>query len=209
MADDLIMRPAWPILALIGANTSRIKVGPAIVSPQMVHPAYHAANLAALDELTGGRAICGLGRGGFNEMVGLPRGPRPIGQLKEAYQVLRHLLAGVQTPFEGEFYQTTADLTFQFQVPRPDMPIFIGTWGPQTAEMAGTIASGIKADCTWQPGYVSLLRERVFAGARKAGRSTEGLDIIVGPLCSIASDREIARDHLGRCWPCSYPCSAP
>ena len=31
IADHLIMRPAWPILSLIGANTSRIRRG-------IVHP---------------------------------------------------------------------------------------------------------------------------------------------------------------------------
>ena len=57
VADDLIMKPAWPILTLIGQHTNRITLGPAIVTPMIAHPVYHAANLVALDELTGGRAI--------------------------------------------------------------------------------------------------------------------------------------------------------
>lgn len=209
IADDLIMRPAWPILTLIGAHTSRIKLGPAIITPQVAHPAYHAGNLAALDELTSGRAICGLGRGGFNEMIGLPRGPKPIKQVKEAYLLLRHLLTGNREPFSGEFYNTTADLFFQFDVLRPDMSIFIGTWGPQMARMAGTIASGIKADCTWRPSYVRHLREQVTQGAESVGRSPEDLEIIVGPLCSVAKSRDRARDHIREMLALLLPLLAP
>jgi alkanesulfonate monooxygenase SsuD/methylene tetrahydromethanopterin reductase-like flavin-dependent oxidoreductase (luciferase family) len=54
VVDDLMFKPAWPLLALMGQQTERIKLGPALIAPRIVHPAYHAANLAVLDELTGG-----------------------------------------------------------------------------------------------------------------------------------------------------------
>ncbi len=196
IADDLVFRPAWPILALIGANTSRIKVGPAIVTPQIAHPVYHAANLAALDEITGGRAICGMGRGGFNPLIGVVNPEKPIKMVKEAYLLMRRMLSADRTPFDGEFFKATSDLYYQFEVTRPDMPIFIGTWGPKMAKMAGTIASGFKADCTWSPSYLAELREQFFAGARSANRDPEKLDVIVGPLCSLSRDRDVARDHI-------------
>ena len=71
VVDDLGYRPAWPRLALIASHTSRIKLGPWLVTPRIVHPAYHAANLAELDEISQGRAVFCLGRGGFMEMLGL------------------------------------------------------------------------------------------------------------------------------------------
>ena len=209
IADDLIFRPAWPILTLVGANTTTLRVGPAIITPQVAHPVYHAANLAALDELTGGRAICGIGRGGFNPLLGVVNPKKPIKMVKEAHQLMRRMLAGDRSAFVGEFFQATEDLYFQFDPPRPDMPIFIGTWGPQMARMAGGIASGFKADCTWRPSYLSHLRQEFFQGAENAGRDPAGLDVIVGPLCSVSRDREKAIDHIKGMLALLQPALAP
>lgn len=209
IADDLIFRPAWPILTLIGANTERIKLGPAIVTPQVAHPVYHAANLAALDELTGGRAICGVGRGGFNALLGIDKPHKPIKMLREAVQLMRRMLAGERTPFDGEFFQATSDLYFQFAPPRREIPIFIGTWGPKISALAGEIASGLKADCTWNPFYLEHLRDQVFAGAARAGRDPGLLEITVGPLCSISRDRTAAFRQIRRMLALLLPFLAP
>ena len=43
IADDLVFRPAWPILTMIAMKTSRLQLGPFIVTPQVANPVYHAA----------------------------------------------------------------------------------------------------------------------------------------------------------------------
>lgn len=55
--DDPMFKPTWPIPTLNGEHTERIAIGPGIITPQIVHPCYHASNLAELDELTGGCAV--------------------------------------------------------------------------------------------------------------------------------------------------------
>lgn len=209
IADDLIMRPAWPILTLIGANTKRIRLGPAIVTPQVAHPAYHAANLVALDELTGGRALCGIGRGGFNPMIGVTNPQKPVKMVKEAYLLMQRMLSGSREPFDGEFFKATADLYYRYQTPRPRIPMFIGTWGPQMAKMAGGVAGGFKADCTWNPSYFAHLRKEFMAGAENAGRDTSTLQVIAGPLCSLSRDREAARNFIREMLAQAMPLLAP
>ena len=198
IADDLIMRPAWPILTLIGAHTQRIRLGPAIVTPQVAHPVYHAANLAALDELTGGRALCGVGRGGFNPLIGVARAERPVSMLREAVQLMRHVLAGKRAAFDGDFFRVLPELYLHYAPVQREIPIFIGTWGPRIAELAGAIATGLKADCTANPAYLRTLVERVHKGAREAGRDPATVEITVGPLCSVATDREQAQREMRR-----------
>ena len=189
IADDLIMRPAWPILTLIGHHTERIKLGPAIVTPKIAHPVYHATNLAALDELTGGRAICGVGRGGLNTLIGIEKPYKTTLMLREAITVMRKVIARDPTPFTGEFFSTTGELLLHQQPVRSEIPIFIGTWGPRISQLGGEIATGIKADCVADPGYLGKLRENVHIGAERAGREPSESEIIVGPLCSISMDR--------------------
>ena len=198
IADDLIMRPAWPILSLIGANTRRIKLGPAIVTPQVAHPVYHAAHLAALDELTDGRAICGIGRGGFNTLLGVATPHRPLRMLREALTVMQQVLKGESAAFDGEFFKVTTDMLLQFAPVQRELPIFIGSWGPQMAELAGEIASGLKADCTCNPEYLRSLVARMHAGAARVGRDPAMLEMSVGPLCSIALEREQPRREMRR-----------
>ena len=198
IADDLIMRPAWPILTLIGVHTKRIRLGPAIVTPQVAHPVYHAAHLAALDEMTGGRALCGIGRGGFNTLLGVTQPVRPMCMLREALHLMQHVLAGRREAVVGEFFCVTPDLYLQFAPVQADLPIFIGSWGPRMAELAGEIASGLKADCTANPACLRTLVARVHQGARAAGRDPATLAITVGPLCSIATERARPRREMGR-----------
>lgn len=209
IADDLIFRPAWPILALVGASTERITLGPAIVTPQVANPVYHAANLAALDELTGGRMVCGVGRGGFNTMLGIERPYKPIAMVREAVALMRRMLAGSTELFTGEHFRATVDLRFQFEPLRREIPIFIGTWGPKMCALAGEIASGVKADCTWNPAYLRQLRAHLIAGAKRANRNPESLDITVGPLCSVSRDAAAARREARRMLALLLPFLAP
>lgn len=195
IADDLVFRPAWPILTMIAMNTSRLQIGPFIVTPQVANPVYHAANLAALDELSGGRMVCGVGRGGFNPLLGIVGAPKPVKMLKEAWLLMTRMLEGNREPFDGEFFKATADLFFQFDVQRM-IPLFIGTWGPQMARMAGSIAPGIKIDCSASPEHIGELRRQFIAGAEAAGRDTSAIEIIAGPLASIDEDAAAAEDNI-------------
>jgi len=190
--DDLMFKPVWPILTLIGEHTGRIAVGPGIVTPQVVHPAYHAGNLAELDELTGGRAVLGIARGAFMEFLGIEKQKKPITMVREAILLIRRLLNGDRTPFEGEIFTATAELFFRFEPVRREIPIFIGTWGPEMCQLAGELATETKSDGMWDPDYVPIIRENIEIGARRAGRDPKEIGICAGPLCSISADREAA-----------------
>lgn len=209
IADDLIMRPAWPILTLIGQHTERITLGPAIVTPQIAHPVYHATNLVALDELTGGRAICGVGRGGLNTLIGIEKPHKTMQMLREAVTVMRKVIVRDATPFAGEFFSTTDKLLLHQQPVRSEIPIFIGTWGPKISQLGGEIAAGIKADCVADPEYLRNLRKNVHIGAERAGRDPSKSEIIVGPLCSVSMDSAAAVSTMKQLLAIFLPFTSP
>lgn len=196
--DDLMFKPTWPLLTLIGEHTSRIKVGPGIITPQIVHPCYHAGNLAELDELTNGRAVLGIARGAFWEFLGIEKQRKPITMVREAIHIIRRLLAGDHTAFHGEVFTVTEELFFRFQPVRKEVPIFIGTWGPKMCQLAGEIAEGVKSDGLWNPDYVKIIRENIEIGAARANRDPDDVEIIAGPLSSISPDREKAKETARR-----------
>ena len=191
--DDLMFKPTWPLLTLIAEHTHRIKVGPGIVTPQIVHPCYHAANLAVLDELSQGRAMLGIARGAFWEFLGIEKQAKPITMVREAIQIMRRLLRGDRSAFHGEVFTATEELFFRFQPLRQEVPIFIGTWGPKMCQLAGEIADGVKSDGLWNPHYVKILRENISIGAARVDRDPQEVEIIAGPLSSISSDRDKAK----------------
>ncbi|MFQ5661170.1 MAG: LLM class flavin-dependent oxidoreductase [Gammaproteobacteria bacterium] len=190
--DDLMFKPTWPILTLIGEHTSHIKVGPAIITPQIVHPAYHAGNLAELDEITNGRAVCGIARGAFWEFLGINRQERPITMVREAIQIIRRLLSGDREPFHGKVFTATEELFFRFEPVRREIPIFIGTWGARMCQLAGELAAATKSDGLWNPDYVQIIRKNIEIGAKRVGRDASEVEIIAGPLSAVSADRDVA-----------------
>ena len=190
--DDLMRRPAWPILALVGAGTDQLRVGPTIVSPRIVHPAYHATNLALLDELTDGRAVCAIGRGAFFEWLGIEPHDQPFTMLRDAFEVMRRVLAGDTNPYDGEVYRTTEEAALTFPIPRPDIPLWLGTFGPKTCALAGEIADGVYIGNLADAAHLRMLRDQVERGTTHAGRDIGTLEIAAAPICMIGPDRKTA-----------------
>jgi 5,10-methylenetetrahydromethanopterin reductase len=108
--------------------------------------------------------------------------------LREAVQLIRRLLAGDRTPLHGAVFNATADLAFRFPVVRSQIPIFIGTFGPQTARLAGEIADGLLTSCLADAGYYAKLWNSMAAGASGAGRDPRSLQAILSPLCALSTD---------------------
>lgn len=196
--DDLMFKPVWPIVTLIGEHTERVDVGPAIVNPTLVHPAYHAGNLAELDEISNGRSFLGIGRGAFMEFLNVEEPDQPIQAVREAIQLIQRLMRGDRTPFEGEVFEATREAFFRWDPPREEVPVIVGTWGPKMCQVAGKTADGIKSDGLWNPDYVPILLENIEKGASRVGRDPEEIEVIAGPLCAVADDRDNAYETARR-----------
>ena len=104
-----------------------------------------AKQFAALDILTGGRVIAGVGTGSMYreyQMVGMPSddlGPR----FEEAVQAMRAYLAPEAGAFTGRFYDTTGVSMEPRAVQQPCVPIWIGSWGrPAGLRRVARLADG-------------------------------------------------------------------
>lgn len=135
IADEGVGREPTTVLASAASRTERIRLGVGITSPLLRHPGVIAATLATLDELSGGRAVLGLGVGGHHslEPFGLTT-DRPVGVVRDAVTVARAVLA--VEPVGG--YDPPAHAFGPRQV-----PIWIGTRGPQLSRLAARCADGI------------------------------------------------------------------
>jgi 5,10-methylenetetrahydromethanopterin reductase len=206
--DDLLFKPAWPILFTVAPHTQRLRVGPSVSNPYLVHPVMLAEYAAMLDEMTGGRAYLGIGRGAFLDAVDAAT-PQPITTVREAIEVIRHLWRGDTSAYDGAVFRVAAGARFDFEPVRRDIPIMVGTWGPKMCRMAGAYADEVKAGSMWSDAYGRHMWEHIAAGAADAGRNPGEVGLVFGPLTSVAEDRSRAKAHARQTLAFYLPYLAP
>ena len=134
---DHLMRPdpevaildPWVMFGAIGAATHRVLVGPMVTPLPRRRPQVVAKQATALDRLTGGRCILGLGLGvdtgrelsGFGEVVDLRR---RAAMLSEGAEVIDRLMSGDVTGIDGEHYRVDGVSMQPSPVQRPRVPMW-------------------------------------------------------------------------------------
>ena len=114
----------WVSLAWLASHTDRIEFGPLVSPISFRHPAFTARMAAAVDDLSGGRLILGLGAGwqerehnnyGFDL---LEIGDR-FERFEEGLEVVKLLLNSDQgSDFDGRYFQLKDGIL----LPRPQRP---------------------------------------------------------------------------------------
>lgn len=139
---DTGLHEAWTILTATAAVTERVELGAIVMCTGYRNPALLAKMAAALDEVSGGRLILGLGCGWHDpeyEAFGYPTDHK-VGRFEEALEVILPLLRGETVTLEGRWVEAR-EARLLPPAPRPDVPILIAAKGPRmlrlTAEHAG------------------------------------------------------------------------
>jgi 5,10-methylenetetrahydromethanopterin reductase len=181
--NDLWFQPALPALLEIAAATHRVRVGPSCLNPFTLHPVEIAGQIAALDHASHGRAFLGLAAGAWLESLGVEQ-RAPATALREAWEVVRLLLAGDDTGFAGTRFSLPAGACLRYPRERDGVPLLIGTWSPILAAVAGAAAEELKAGGSANPELVPVLRERI--GNDKVG-------IVLGAVTVVDEDAARSR----------------
>ncbi len=156
IADEGVGREPLTLLAAATERTRRIRLAVGITSPLLRHPGAISAAVATVDELSGGRAVLGLGVGGHHSLrpFGLTT-DRPVGVVKDAIAVARAVLAVERTP--------DYDPPAHAFGPRA-VPIWVGARGPQLSRLAARSADGIfLSGCTAEQHVEIVGRVRAIA----------------------------------------------
>jgi 5,10-methylenetetrahydromethanopterin reductase len=134
LGDEGPARDPFGLLSAAAVVTDRIHLGVAVTNPYLRHPAATAVAAMTLHELSGGRALLGIGPGGGIALdpVGIAR-ERPLARTRDAVRVIRAVAWGAATDgFTPPPHPFTA----------PDLPLWIGARGEGFNRFASEAADG-------------------------------------------------------------------
>jgi len=169
----------WTLLAALAAATERVELGPLVAATAFRPPALLARAAAAVDEVSGGRLVLGLGAG-WNEtefrVLGLPF-DRPVARFEEAFEIVRRLLDGERVTFSGRFYATEDAVLLPPPARRPRLMI-----GANRPRMLAIALPHVDAWNTWYTHYGNTAEgfaeqnAAVTEQAERAGRDPAELE---------------------------------
>jgi probable F420-dependent oxidoreductase len=135
--DHLLFARPWldgpTALAAVLARTGQMELATTVALPIVRGPVALAKSMAAIDLLSGGRLVVGLGPGSSARdyaAVGIPFQER-WKRLEEAVLMMRALWHEEGSSFEGEFYSTEGIVLEPHPAQQPGPPIWIGSWGSE------------------------------------------------------------------------------
>ncbi len=211
--DSVWASEAWgadavSVLAYLAGQTEKIKLATGIMQIPGRTPANTAMTAMALDLLSEGRMILGLGLSGPQVVEGwhgVPYG-KPLARTREYVDIIRAIVARDKpVVYEGNEYEVPYSgpgasgvgkpLKSMLHPCRTEIPIYLAALGPKNIQQTARIADG------WLPIFYSPEREDVFdadlhAGLVAAERSSDDLAIAPWVNLAVGDDLDACRDQL-------------
>ena len=192
--DHYFLRDSFVALALAAVQTTQIRLGTTVASPLLRHPALLASSFGTLQELSGGRAVAGIGTGGseFPSQLNLQI-RQPLAVVRESVEIVRALLIGDARVQGRVFSAIGASLGWQ----PGSMPVYLAARGPKMLELSGEIADGVITHGL-APSHLDFALARIKAGAAAANRPGKGSDLVLMFDFELDEDRDAAVQRLRR-----------
>ena len=158
-----------PTLTAAALVTSTIKLGSFVISPNFRHPLALTRDILAIDDISDGRFLCGLGSGGGIDTTiqgGEDLSARQkVDRFTEFVVLLDRLLTTDGVDFQGEYFETRNGRTLPGCVQQPRVPFVMAANGPRSLRLAtqygaGWVTTGVKSPDfdTWFASVVDLSR---------------------------------------------------
>jgi len=188
------------LMGYLAAKTETVKIGSGILNLYSRTPGALLQTAAGLDNVSGGRAILGLGASnpqvieGFH---GVPYG-KPIARTREVIEVVRMGLRREKIEYDGPSIKIPLPkdqgtglgkpLKLLVHPERSAVPIYLASLGGKNVELTAELADG------WLPFIYApekaqdVWGESLAAGAAKRSPELAPLEVVAGAMCAIGDD---------------------
>ena len=199
--SQMIWRELYVLLGAAAKATSRVWLGTGVTNPITRLPVVTASAITTLQELSGGRAVLGVGVGDSSVRT-LGMKPVTLAAFEQFVSEIRDLCSGRPVIAPG------GEVRLSFGAPQKCPPIILAANGPKSLRLAGRIGDGIilctgtsRADFQKAMGIVEK-------GRKESVQNGGNFSIIFMMPAAIHADREKAfaavRPHVARTL-LSYP----
>jgi len=188
------------LMGYLAAKTETIEIGAAILNVYSRTPGALAQTAAGLDNVSGGRAILGLGASGPQVIEGWHGLPydRPLGRTREVVDIVRAALRRERLEYDGKVFHLPLPpdqglglgkpLKMLTKPERPVVPIYVAALGQKNVEGTAEYADG------WLPFLFApekahgVWGDALAAGKAKRPADLGPLEVVAGGLVSVGED---------------------
>ena len=162
-------------LAFVAASTQYVRLGTSVVDALFHTPVILAKRFATLDQLSGGRAIAGLGQGWMEQefaTANVPQARRGRG-MTEFIEAMRAVWGPDPVAYSGRFYRIPESVINPKPAQPGGIPVLFGSMSPAGLQRAAHIADGLNPIATSREalaGVVGGFRAAAEAAGRDASR---------------------------------------
>ncbi|MDH3755066.1 MAG: LLM class flavin-dependent oxidoreductase [Acidimicrobiia bacterium] len=180
LGDEGPARDPFAVLAAAATATSAVTLAVGVTNPYLRHPAATATSVLTIHELSGGRAILGIGAGGQISLGPYGIEPtRPVTAIRDAIRLTRAVATNQRT--EGYL---PPDLAVTERDGGAPLPVYVGARGEHLNRLASNAADGA---------FVAGLPPFRYTEVIEWARSDRSIDIALYP--SVAFTEEAIEHH--------------
>ncbi len=204
--DSVWVPEAWMYdaltpLAYLAAVTDRVRLATGVVQLGARSPAMLAMSALAMQELSGGRFILGIGTSGPQVMEGWHgvRFGRPVTRTSETIDIVRSIAAGERLTFDGSVYTLplpdSQGRALRSPVAGAEIPVYVASMGPANLRLTGAKADGW-IGTAFIPERADVFLDPIRSGASEAGRSLTDIELTTAVTLEFCEDvEEAGRRH--------------
>lgn len=182
------------LCGILAGHTKVIRIGVAVTPVYTRTPAVLAATANTLEQVLPGRFILGLGSSSETIMKGWHGQDMalPLTRVKETTIMVRSMLTGKKSAFELKTLRSQG-----YRQPPMDAPppIYVAALRSRMIEMAAEYADGVIFNL-WPKKALARMMEHVKAGAAKASKTLNDVEIVNRCMICVTDDVEQARNRF-------------
>ncbi|MGI9326940.1 MAG: LLM class flavin-dependent oxidoreductase [Pseudomonadales bacterium] len=179
-------------VAAIAHHTKNIRIGIAVTPVYTRTPAVLAATANVISQVLPNRFVMGLGSSSqtiMGQWNGIPL-DKPLTRVRETAIMVRSMLAGEKSNFTD--FQTLFSKGYRQAPAENPPPLYLAALRPKMIEMAAEVGDGVIFNL-WPKSALPKMMGAIKAGAQKAGKDWEQIEIVNRAMVLCTDDKERGR----------------
>ena len=202
MGDGAYQRDYASCLTIMAQATKRIGVGLAVTNPYLRHPIKSALAIASVNEISGGRALMGIGAGSLDTLKSLGHNwNMPVERISDMITAVRSFLSGRSVELKTDTISIEGVKAWMPLI--SPIPIYVGCRRPLMMRMAGRFADGVLLDNV-PIEYLPFALDQLKTGSELSRRDFTKFDVGNLSIFAVSEDKKEAMKRVKRHLPYDF-----